>query len=206
MESNQISKKDLLDLTGISYGQLYRWKRKGLIPEDWFIRKAAFTGQETFFPRDEILARIEKIKNMKEDLSLEDIAGRLSPLPSEIGLTPEEIIERKISSQNILEMYTRTHRAERSFSFRDIFALYVMNKLLNSGSLSLEEVESAVKTLQEAYPKFEGRAYDLIVIRKLGIAVCALVSPTIPVYFDGDSTVIIRTNLSTCLEELKMLM
>jgi len=24
---------------GISYGQLYRWKRKGLIPESWFIRR-----------------------------------------------------------------------------------------------------------------------------------------------------------------------
>lgn len=51
MESTQISKKELLDITGISYGQLYRWKRKGLIPEDWFIRRATFTGQETFFPK-----------------------------------------------------------------------------------------------------------------------------------------------------------
>ncbi|MCL2486473.1 MAG: YhbD family protein, partial [Oscillospiraceae bacterium] len=31
-----ISKKDLLEFTGISYGQLYRWKREGLIPEEWF--------------------------------------------------------------------------------------------------------------------------------------------------------------------------
>jgi len=48
----EISKKDLLILTGISYGQLYRWKRKGLIPEDWFIKRASFTGQETYFPKD----------------------------------------------------------------------------------------------------------------------------------------------------------
>ena len=34
MDETLISKKELLDLTGISYGQLYRWKRKGLIPED----------------------------------------------------------------------------------------------------------------------------------------------------------------------------
>lgn len=48
MDPNLISKKELLELTGISYGQLYRWKRKNLIPEDWFIRRATFTGQETF--------------------------------------------------------------------------------------------------------------------------------------------------------------
>ncbi|MFZ7625597.1 DUF4004 family protein, partial [Bacillus cereus] len=50
MSTDLISKKDLLELTGISYGQLYRWKRKNLIPEDWFVRKSTFTGQETFFP------------------------------------------------------------------------------------------------------------------------------------------------------------
>ena len=31
-----ISKKELLEKYGISYGALYRWKRMGLIPEDWF--------------------------------------------------------------------------------------------------------------------------------------------------------------------------
>ena len=70
MEDDLISKKDLLELTSISYGQLYRWKRKGLIPEDWFIRKSTFTGQETFFPKNRILSRIDKIKNMKDDISL----------------------------------------------------------------------------------------------------------------------------------------
>ena len=42
-----ISKKDLLIQTNISYGQLYRWKREGLIPEEWFIKKSVSTGQET---------------------------------------------------------------------------------------------------------------------------------------------------------------
>ena len=49
-EEKLISKKDLLSRYGISYGSLYRWKRKGLIPDEWFIRKATVTGQETFFP------------------------------------------------------------------------------------------------------------------------------------------------------------
>jgi len=38
-EQKLISKKDTLETMGISYGQLYRWKRKGLIPESWFIRR-----------------------------------------------------------------------------------------------------------------------------------------------------------------------
>ena len=74
VQDDLISKKELLDLTSISYGQLYRWKRKNLIPEEWFIRKSTFTGQETFFPREDILKRIETIQSMKENLSLDEMA------------------------------------------------------------------------------------------------------------------------------------
>ena len=70
MEENLISKKELLEKTGRSYGQWYRWKRKNIIPEEWFIKKSSFTGQETYFPEDKILERIEKIKAMKDELSL----------------------------------------------------------------------------------------------------------------------------------------
>lgn len=75
----EISKKDLLKETNISYGQLYRWKREGLIPEEWFIKKSTFTGQETFFPKAEILERIERIQLLKDEYSLEDLAKMLSP-------------------------------------------------------------------------------------------------------------------------------
>jgi len=73
-EERLISKKEVLEKMGISYGQLYRWKRKGLIPEVWFIRRSTFTGQETFFPRDKILERIERIKVMKDEHPLDDLA------------------------------------------------------------------------------------------------------------------------------------
>lgn len=81
-----IAKKDLLQETGISYGQLYRWKRKGLIPESWFVRRATFTGQETFFPRAAILERIRWIQGMKPDIPLDDLAMRIHE--------PEQSLER----------------------------------------------------------------------------------------------------------------
>ena len=46
---NLISKKELLLRYNISYGTLYRWKRMGLIPDDWLVKKSTYTGQETFF-------------------------------------------------------------------------------------------------------------------------------------------------------------
>ena len=71
-----ISKKELLDMYGISYGALYRWKRMGLIPEDWFLRRSAPTGQETFFRREQILPRMELI--LERRASLEELARELN--------------------------------------------------------------------------------------------------------------------------------
>ena len=78
MEQELISKKELLERYGISYGALYRWKRKGLIPEDWFIKKATVTGQETFFPKTLICERVEMIMGQKDDLSLDELAVQIN--------------------------------------------------------------------------------------------------------------------------------
>jgi len=82
-----IPKKEVLRLTGISYGQLYRWKRLGLIPEAWFIRRSTFTGQETFFPKEKILKRIADILRLKDEYPLEELVRLLSPevVPTEVA-------------------------------------------------------------------------------------------------------------------------
>lgn len=77
-DKNLISKKLLLEKYSISYGALYRWKRKGLIPEEWFIKKSTSTGQETFFPKDLIFERVEMILSKKEDVLLDELAEKIS--------------------------------------------------------------------------------------------------------------------------------
>ncbi len=75
---NLISKKELLERYRISYGALYRWKRKGLIPDEWFLKKATATGQETFFPEKLVCERIERIQSMKEEVLLDELAKQFS--------------------------------------------------------------------------------------------------------------------------------
>lgn len=79
MDEDLISKKELLEQYGISYGALYRWKRMGLIPEDWFQKKSTSTGQETFFYRAQICERIELI--LSRGNSLESLAEELENKP-----------------------------------------------------------------------------------------------------------------------------
>ena len=77
-DEHLVSKKNLLEKYSISYGALYRWKRKGLIPEEWFIKKSTSTGQETFFPKDLIFERVEMILSKKEDVLLDELAEKIS--------------------------------------------------------------------------------------------------------------------------------
>ena len=116
MESNLISKKELLELTKISYGQLYRWKRKNLIPEEWFIRKSTFTGQETFFPKEKILERIGKIKNMKGDISLDDLAIVLSPNLMELLVNRTQLEDQNIVSKSLSNFISKKREKQKSLT------------------------------------------------------------------------------------------
>ena len=116
----EISKKDLLERTGISYGQLYRWKRERLIPEEWFVKRSAITGQETYFPREQILDRVEAILDLKEDHSHEEIRTILASEHSttlgrkrieSLGILPEGIFDRL----EVLKDKTDFKRAELAF-------------------------------------------------------------------------------------------
>ncbi|MBR2263289.1 MAG: DUF4004 family protein [Firmicutes bacterium] len=95
MDEHLISKKDLLQRYGISYGALYRWKRMGLIPEEWFIKRSTPTGQETFFDEETICARIDMIIAAKDSVSLEELSKHLKP--TQVS-DPELVIETTYGS------------------------------------------------------------------------------------------------------------
>lgn len=207
MERELISKKELLELTGISYGQLYRWKRKRLIPEEWFIRKSTFTGQETFFPKELILGRIDQIINKKDDLSLDELAEKLSqsPLLPDMHATAGELLDRNIVSKVVLDCYGITPGSERGavYSFPEFFPLFVIDQLLAAGEISLEEGGLLVETLNEQWPKLEGKPCDLLFFRKMGLSSCVIVSVPAELHFDKGVKVVARLSLLDLTEQVK---
>jgi hypothetical protein len=202
MTNELISKKDLLDLTRISYGQLYRWKRKNLIPEDWFIRKSTFTGQETFFPKEKILDRIEKIQTMKENLSLDELADMFSPAAGQFKLSVEELLKRNIVSKPVLDFYFSETKSITDFVFENLLHLFILENLLQSGEINLDEGRMLLQVLNDH--KDDARQSSvLIFIRKLGISSCLILSNTETIFFEKGTKVVVRILLSECTEELK---
>jgi DNA-binding transcriptional MerR regulator len=203
MEPGLISKKDLLQQTGISYGQLYRWKRKNLIPEDWFIRKSTFTGQETFFPRDKMLARVERILSMKEgDLSLDDIADAVSPDLGGVSLSVSRVAETGIASEVALGVFAELHPEATTLVFGELLSLYVLDQLLGTGDISREEGRGVLSTLEEQTPAFEGSDGDLLCVRKMGVLLCAVVSSSAELRFESGARTVARVNMQESVEAL----
>ncbi|MBB6734875.1 YhbD family protein [Cohnella zeiphila] len=198
-----ISKKDLLETTGISYGQLYRWKRKQLIPEEWFIRKSTFTGQETFFPKDLIMARIDRILNMKEDLSLDELAGKLSPLPDHIQLRKDELVKRNIVSGVLMERFGPRDAGDTIYSFEQALVFYVADRLLRNGEMSLDEAQQLLDTMKEHFGKFEGKPCELYFIRKMGVSVFLLASAPTEIHVETGAKLVARLSLSEMIEQLQ---
>lgn len=204
MEEELISKKELLERADISYGQLYRWKRKGLIPEDWFIRKSTYTGQETFFPRSKVLARIDRIKNLKEDVSLDDIADVFSPCADDVALSADELKQKALVSATVLDIYTANRGESSRFDFSEIRLIYIFNSLLVSGNVSLDEGWLVLDLLQTSLLHFSGACFDVLLTRKLGSFGCFAVLAGSLVCLDKDMRLISRISIPAVTEELKL--
>jgi hypothetical protein len=203
MSEELISKKDLLEVAGISYGQLYRWKRKDLIPEEWFIRKSTFTGQETFFPKAKILARIEKIQTMKENLSLDELADMFSPNLSDLTLESGEMVERNIVSKNVMDLYLDVEKNGPRFNVSRMLEIYVLEKLLQSGEISLDEGKMLLQVFITNRQEIKQKSCEVVITRKLGVSSCFLLINSEGFRNEPGTKTVVHLSLMACMEELK---
>jgi hypothetical protein len=203
MENDLISKKELLEAAGISYGQLYRWKRKGLIPEDWFIRRSTFTGQETFFPRDKVLERVNRIMNMKEDVSLDDLADVFSPQTGDLCLDAGQVIARGIADSAVTALYGELYGIG-DYPFEEMVYLSIFDELFSGGGISRDEAVAAIKTVKKKAGEFKDGFCELYAVRKLGLFTCFLASSPCSIRFEEGVRVVARISIPAVKEKLKM--
>lgn len=202
-----ISKKDLLHETGISYGQLYRWKRKGLIPEEWFMRQPSYTGTQTFFPRARIVARVERIKAMKdEDLSLEEIAEVVAPPLDEVALSPEDVSARRIAGQPALDLYMPQRTHDGPLVLGEVLTLFVLDSLLDEGVITAEEGRSFTGTVEPGLAEAQAAESEAMLVRKAGLSLWMVVPRSVRPRLEESARVVVAIDLAAKLEELKSLL
>jgi hypothetical protein len=201
-DGEEISKKDLLRETGISYGQFYRWKRMGLIPEAWFRRRSTFTGQESFLPRCKALERIGRIQELKDRLSLDEIVETLSPDAARRSYSLAEVQEMRAFDPRAISLLPITPGRD-TLRYLDLLALKLIEALL-AVRLSDEQIGLACRTLLERFDEIEhaGAGISLIVGAHDGATICALYTGAC--LFDSETTVLATVNLSKLTEDLNL--
>ena len=141
-----ISKKDLLKKMDISYGQLYRWKREGLIPDEWFIKQSVSTGQETYFKETLIIPRIEKILELKDLYQLEELRKIFEPQLENRSITLQEAVLLDDIDPIVLKIYAKKHNV---FNIAELAMLKIFSKyneyldLILYLDLNLHEINSS---------------------------------------------------------------
>ena len=189
----EISKKDLLKTTGISYGQLYRWKREGLIPEEWFVKRSSPTGQETYFPQEKILKRIHAIQQLKDSYSLEELARILTPEVSN-RLFCEEDLEHFDELDIDVAADFMDAMSKDSFVFLEVLVMIALSQAMVDSAITEEERTHAVSFLSKRMSELHSADYVLELLQAQGHLYVLLKKEGSEVYLD-DGLVAIRSIL-----------
>ena len=187
----EISKKDLLKTTGISYGQLYRWKREGLIPEEWFVKRSSPTGQETYFPQEKILKRIHAIQQLKDSYSLEELARILTPEVSN-RLFCEEDLEHFDELDIDVAADFMDAMSKDSFVFLEVLVMIALSQAMVDSAITEEERTHAVSFLSKRMSELHSADYVLELLQAQGHLYVLLKKEDSEVYLD-DGLVAIRS-------------
>ncbi|HBF0683414.1 TPA: YhbD family protein [Clostridioides difficile] len=199
-----ISKKDLLSKTNISYGQLYRWKRKNIIPEEWFIKKSAFTGQETFFPRDKILERIELILSMKEETSLDDIANMFMKKDINKGFDIDFILSKEVICNYTKEIFQNLYKKEQSIGKKELLILSIIEKFLVKSIITFEELKLIVNIIEENFTSIYNESGKIYLFRKFGVPFVVGCLDYKKVKFEKDVVKIIEIDLTKEINDISI--
>lgn len=200
---NLISKKDLLAITGISYGQLYRWKRERLIPEEWFIKQSAYTGQETFFPRDQILSRIKSILDLKDLYSLEELAKILSPETSVAKITIQDLQEVTEIDKELLRIMPEIYGDER-FEFTEVAFAAAISQATKRIGLTNEQAIGLLRSSASAAGSMKTTNISCTVFSVGGEYHTVFTTNANPLTFDGSIDLIEQFSLSEVTDTIKI--
>ena len=198
-----ISKKQLLRVAQISYGTLYRWKRMNLIPESWFIHRATETGQATYFPRTKVLTRIERIKELKNELSVEQMQELFSANVKSFKIPLKDFRELGIVSKLSITAFCSVYPAKTLLDFNDVFGMYVVDHLMKLSGIYLEDAKQVLRLLCKYLSVEASKDYQLLLLRKLGVPMTVLVRGEEDILLEDNTEVIACANLTEFEEALK---
>ncbi|MDD5935378.1 MAG: DUF4004 family protein [Clostridiales bacterium] len=198
-----ISKKDLLAITGISYGQLYRWKRERLIPEEWFIKQSSYTGQETFFPREQMLSRIRSILELKDKYSLEELARMLSPEIANGSYHPSDLEGMNEIDPLIISIFREIANKEE-YGYSDIVLMIIVSEIKAQLKLTKEESKTILASTLLGVSNASTMELTIGVLKLNEHYLAYVVSANAYLYLDHMTNIVYKRNYVDVSNQIKI--
>jgi hypothetical protein len=204
-EMDLISKKELLQLTNISYGQLYRWKRENLIPESWFIKKSSFTGQETFFQREKILNRVNEILNLKDRYSLEELADMISPELTKRVFYSAEIKKIKQLNPEIIDQFEVVLK-KNFFGYLEFIFIFILSKIGQEFHFNDVQIQEMIESSRAWAEVLKDTSYRFMILAKKQDYIFLLAGQDSKCYYDSNTREIKVIDLEETAKELSLIL
>lgn len=198
-----ISKKDLLIETGISYGQLYRWKRVGLIPDSWFVKQSTFTGQETFFPKTKILNRIRAIQELMGKYTLEELAKILSPEVAERNFTLDDLAIIEEIQEGLIPSFIEGF-GKNNFTYIEVLFLMAISEIKKEIGLPLEDVSGLARGIKDYCNEIESTGYIFVLFDKEKNYYASIYQEQAQVFFDSRMSMVKKISINDISSLMKM--
>ena len=203
-ENNElISKKELLEITGISYGQLYRWKRERLIPEEWFIKQPSFTGQETFMPRSRILERIGTILEGKDRYSLPELADMLSSELRDAIITIYELEQIKEIDISLTDRIRRSYLKD-NYNLPDTVVFIMLSELAVGSVLPQETAYGLLNKAVSTVDMLNDINSVFMIIKTDSDYHAVVCRDAADIYFDSSMQIIYEKPMGEIAAQLKL--
>ena len=164
---------------------------RGLIPEEWFVKRSSPRGQETYFPQEKILKRIHAIQQLKDSYSLEELARILTPEVSN-RLFCEEDLEHFDELDIDVAADFMDAMSKDSFVFQEVLVMIALSQAMVDSAITEEERTHAVSFLSKRMSELHSADYVLELLQAQGHLYVLLKKEGSEVYLD-DGLVAIRS-------------
>jgi hypothetical protein len=103
----------------------------------------------------------------------------------------------------VLQFYQENDVRGNDFDLSRVLEVYILEKLLQSGDINLEEGKMVFRVLKDHEEVIKQKSCEIVMLRKLGISSCLLLVNTENFYVETGTKVVVRVSLLQILEEIK---
>ena len=152
---------------------------------------------------DKILARIDRIKELKNELTVEQMQELFSANVKSFKIPLKDFKDLEIVSKLSITAFCANYPGKELLDFNDVFGMYVVDHLMKLNGFYLEDAKQVLRLLCKYLSVEASKDYQLLLLRKMGVPMTVLVHGEEEILLEDNTEIIACANLVEFEEALK---